>query len=104
VPVLVDLDVRVDGKGRAGTLALDVAGSVPDIARVVEAAVRLRAADGVVLRPRHPDTDLPRIAAELVPLLAGRGLFRPGPAGSLRTRLALGPRTAPVPTRTVESA
>ena len=104
VPVFVDLDVHVDEKRRTGSLALDIIGSVNDIARVIEAAVRMRAADGVVLRPRDPDADLPPIAAGLVPLLAGRGLFRPGPAGSMRTRLALGPRTTSVPTRTVESA
>jgi len=103
VPVLVDLDVHVDRGGRPGPAGLlKVSGSVADLARVIEAAVRLRAADGVTLLPRDPDTDLRRIAAELIPLLAGRGLFRPGPAGPLRERLALG--THPVTVASVESA
>ncbi|MGI5131452.1 hypothetical protein ACQEVB_31925 [Pseudonocardia sp. CA-107938] len=94
VPVLADLDVHVTDRGRPGPPGLlQVSGSVADIARVVEAAVRLRAADGVTLRPVDPDADLRRIGAELVPLLAGRGLFRPGHGGSLRERLALGTRS-----------
>jgi hypothetical protein len=100
VPVLADLDVRVTAGGRPGPPGLlQVSGSVADLARVIEAAVRLRAADGVTLRPRDPDTDLRRIAAELIPLLAGRGLFRPGPAGPLRERLALGTRPVTVASR-----
>jgi len=103
VPVLADLDVHITDHGRPGPPGLlQVSGSVADLARVIEAAVRLRAADGVTLRPRVPDTDLRRIAAELIPLLAGRGLFRPGPAGPLRERLALG--THPVTVASVESA
>jgi hypothetical protein len=103
VPVLADLDVHVTGGGRPGPPGLlQVSGSVADLARVIEAAVRLRAADGVTLRPRDPDPDLRRIAAELIPLLAGRGLFRPGPAGPLRERLALG--THPVTVASRESA
>jgi hypothetical protein len=103
VPVLADLDVHVTGGGRPSPPGLlQVSGSVADLARVIEAAVRLRAADGVTLRPRDPDTDLRRIAAELIPLLAGRGLFRPGPAGPLRERLALG--THPVTVASRESA
>jgi hypothetical protein len=100
VPVLADLDVHITSGGRPGPPGLlQVSGSVADLARVIEAAVRLRAADGVTLRPRDPDTDLRRIAAELIPLLAGRGLFRPGPAGPLRERLALGTRPITVASR-----
>ena len=100
VPVLADLDVHITSGGRPGPPGLlQVSGSVADLARVIEAAVRLRAADGVTLRPRDPDTDLRRIAAELIPLLAGRGLFRPGPAGPLRERLALGTRPVTVASR-----
>ncbi|SHK49672.1 hypothetical protein SAMN05443637_10732 [Pseudonocardia thermophila] len=103
LPVLADLDVHITDKGRpAAPDRLSVTGSAADVARVIEAGVRLRAADGVTLRPRDPENDLRRLAAELIPLLAGRGLFRPGPPGPLRDRLALGAHPATVPT--VESA
>jgi hypothetical protein len=64
VPVLVDLAFG------------GATGPVP-AARVIETAVRLRAADGVVLVPVDAAA-VRAVTAELVPLLAGRGLFRPG--------------------------
>lgn len=96
VVVLLDVEVRLaDDRVTAARSvqtapsSLRVAGPPQDLARLVGSVVRRGVADGISLLPLDPETDLPRIAADLVPLLAGRGLFRPGRSGTLRTRFGL---------------
>ncbi len=65
-------------------------GPPTDLADLVGAAVRTRAADGVTLVPLVLPADLNAVADQVVPLLAGRGLLRTGRAGgSLRARFGL---------------
>jgi alkanesulfonate monooxygenase SsuD/methylene tetrahydromethanopterin reductase-like flavin-dependent oxidoreductase (luciferase family) len=67
-----------------------VLGPPTDLADLVGAAVRTRAADGVTLVPLVLPADLNAVADQVVPLLAGRGLLRTGRAGgSLRARFGL---------------
>jgi alkanesulfonate monooxygenase SsuD/methylene tetrahydromethanopterin reductase-like flavin-dependent oxidoreductase (luciferase family) len=115
VTVLLDVEVHLAGDGRlarAGLRALDaveelppstvrVTGTPTDVAGLLERVVRLRAADGVTFLPLALPADLRALTGRVVPLLAGRGLFRPGSAGAgLRARLGL-PR--PADRRTVEA-
>ncbi|TWF79832.1 alkanesulfonate monooxygenase SsuD/methylene tetrahydromethanopterin reductase-like flavin-dependent oxidoreductase (luciferase family) [Pseudonocardia hierapolitana] len=67
-----------------------VLGPPTDLADLIGAAVRTRAADGVTLVPLVLPADLDVVADQVVPLLAGRGLLRTGSAGgSLRARFGL---------------
>jgi alkanesulfonate monooxygenase SsuD/methylene tetrahydromethanopterin reductase-like flavin-dependent oxidoreductase (luciferase family) len=67
--------------------SLRVVGSAPELANLVERTVSLRAADGITFLPLVLPTDLLVITGAVVPLLAGRGLFRTGrPGTGLRTR------------------
>jgi len=67
-----------------------VLGPATDLADLIGSAVRTRAADGVTLVPLVLPADLDAVAAQAVPLLAGRGLLRTGRAGgSLRARFGL---------------
>jgi alkanesulfonate monooxygenase SsuD/methylene tetrahydromethanopterin reductase-like flavin-dependent oxidoreductase (luciferase family) len=69
--------------------SMRVLGPPSGVADLVGQAVRLGAADGITLVPLALPGDLAAIADDLVPLLAGRGLFRPGRSGSLRARFGL---------------
>jgi alkanesulfonate monooxygenase SsuD/methylene tetrahydromethanopterin reductase-like flavin-dependent oxidoreductase (luciferase family) len=75
---------------RAAELApstLRVVGAAVDLANLVERTVALGAADGITFLPLALPTDLHAITREVVPLLAGRGLFRTGnPGTGLRAR------------------
>jgi len=75
---------------RAAELApstLRVVGAAVDLANLVERTVALGAADGITFLPLALPTDLHAITREVVPLLAGRGLFRTGnPGAGLRAR------------------
>ena len=67
-----------------------VVGAPTELADLVERAIRAGAADGIMFVPLVLPGDLRRVTDQLVPLLAGRGLFRPGRAdGSLRWRFGL---------------
>jgi alkanesulfonate monooxygenase SsuD/methylene tetrahydromethanopterin reductase-like flavin-dependent oxidoreductase (luciferase family) len=76
-----------------GTLApssVRVAGTASDFADLLGRAVRIGAADGVTLVPLVLPADLTAVTEQVVPLLAGRGLFRTGRSGgSLRARFGL---------------
>ncbi|QJY49897.1 LLM class flavin-dependent oxidoreductase [Pseudonocardia broussonetiae] len=78
----------------AGPLApssVRVVGTSGALADVVERVLHLRAADGVTFVPLALPGDLRAVTSELVPLLAGRGLFRTGrPGERLRTRFGPG--------------
>jgi alkanesulfonate monooxygenase SsuD/methylene tetrahydromethanopterin reductase-like flavin-dependent oxidoreductase (luciferase family) len=101
VVVLLDVEVSFDDqRGRAARRlaappsTLRVTGSVGDLAALVGSTVRLGVADGITFVPLDPASDVRRICDDLVPVLAGRGLFRPGRAGTLRTRFGFAPATA----------
>jgi alkanesulfonate monooxygenase SsuD/methylene tetrahydromethanopterin reductase-like flavin-dependent oxidoreductase (luciferase family) len=105
VTVLLDVEVHlaVDRRRAAAELreldaladavppsSVRVVGAPSDLADLLAAAIRLNAADGVTLVPLALPVDLRRIAEDAVPLLAGRGLYRPSPGGgSLRSRFGL---------------
>lgn len=109
VPVLLDVEVHLaDDRHRAAAdvVAMDAAvgrgtpptpatvrvlGTTSTLAGFVERALRARAADGLTFLPLVLPEDLRRITHDLVPLLAGRGLYRGGRPGGLRTRLGLAP-------------
>jgi len=96
--VLLDVEVHLAADARASLRRLDLAGELaPSTLRVVGAAVHLAnlvertvalgAADGITFLPLALPTDLHAITREVVPLLAGRGLFRTGnPGTGLRAR------------------
>jgi alkanesulfonate monooxygenase SsuD/methylene tetrahydromethanopterin reductase-like flavin-dependent oxidoreductase (luciferase family) len=84
--------VRLDAIEAAEPSSLRVVGTAADVADLVGAVVRLGAADGITLVPLALPTDLRRIADDLVPLLAGRGLLRTGWSGLRR------PVRVPIPT------
>jgi alkanesulfonate monooxygenase SsuD/methylene tetrahydromethanopterin reductase-like flavin-dependent oxidoreductase (luciferase family) len=95
VPVLLDVEVHLAAdahQAREEVAALDaiapaepssvrVLGRPSDVADLVGATVRLGAADGITMLPLVLPVDLRRIAVDVVPLLAGRGLFRTGRSG-----------------------
>lgn len=84
---LRDLDAA---GGRLDPSSLRVVGTAVAVADLVERIVQVRAADGVTFVPLALPGDLRAITAELVPLLAGRGLFRTGrPGTGLRARFGL---------------
>jgi alkanesulfonate monooxygenase SsuD/methylene tetrahydromethanopterin reductase-like flavin-dependent oxidoreductase (luciferase family) len=106
VTVLLDVEVHLAadrGRARRDLTELDalagdelpastvrVLGPPTDLADLVGAAVRTRAADGVTLVPLVLPADLDVVTDQVVPLLAGRGLLRTGSAGgSLRSRFGL---------------
>jgi alkanesulfonate monooxygenase SsuD/methylene tetrahydromethanopterin reductase-like flavin-dependent oxidoreductase (luciferase family) len=103
VTVLLDVEVHLAAdrdRARRDLVELDrvtelpassvrVLGPPTDLADLIGAAVRTRAADGVTLVPLVLPADLDAVANEVVPLLAGRGLLRTGSAGSLRSRFGL---------------
>lgn len=104
VPVLLDVEVHLAAdaqRARAEVAGMDalapapvpstlrVLGGAGAVADLMGGAVRLGAADGVTLVPLVLPADLRRVAEDLVPLLAWRGLFRPGRPGTLRARLGL---------------
>jgi alkanesulfonate monooxygenase SsuD/methylene tetrahydromethanopterin reductase-like flavin-dependent oxidoreductase (luciferase family) len=85
---LVELDRLAGAELPASSVR--VLGPPTDLADLVGAAVRTRAADGVTLVPLVLPADLDVVAAQVVPLLAGRGLLRTGSAGgSLRARFGI---------------
>ena len=93
--VLLDVEVHLAGvaaDARASLRQLDrtdelppstlrVVGAAVDLANLVERTVALRAADGITFLPLALPTDLFAITGQVVPLLAGRGLFRTGNPG-----------------------
>lgn len=89
---LVELDAIEAPADGAGPSSMRVLGTPADVADLIGAALRLGAADGVTLLPVVLPADLRRIADDLVPLLAGRGLLRTGWSGLHR------PLRVPVPT------
>jgi alkanesulfonate monooxygenase SsuD/methylene tetrahydromethanopterin reductase-like flavin-dependent oxidoreductase (luciferase family) len=66
-----------------------VAGGATDLADLLGRVIRDGAADGVTFVPLVLPGDLDSIADHVVPLLAGRGLFRTGRSGTLRARFGL---------------
>jgi alkanesulfonate monooxygenase SsuD/methylene tetrahydromethanopterin reductase-like flavin-dependent oxidoreductase (luciferase family) len=85
---LAELDALAGAELPASSVR--VLGPPTDLADLVGAAVRTRAADGVTLVPLVLPSDLDAVADQAVPLLAGRGLLRTGRAGgSLRARFGL---------------
>ena len=96
--VLLDVEVHLAADARASLRQLDRAGELPpstlrvvgaavELANLVERTVALRAADGITVLPLVLPTDLFAITGQVVPLLAGRGLFRTGnPGTGLRAR------------------
>ena len=96
--VLLDVEVHLAADARASLRQLDRAGELPpstlrvvgaavELANLVERTVALRAADGITVLPLALPTDLFAITGQVVPLLAGRGLFRTGnPGMPLRAR------------------
>ena len=96
--VLLDVEVHLAADARASLRRLDragelapstlrVVGAAVDLANLVERTVALGAADGIMFLPLALPTDLHAITREVVPLLAGRGLFRTGnPGTGLRAR------------------
>jgi len=98
VTVLLDVEVHLAADARASLRRLDragelapstlrVVGAAVDLANLVERTVALGAADGITFLPLALPTDLHAITREVVPLLAGRGLFRTGnPGAGLRAR------------------
>ncbi|MHA6618974.1 LLM class flavin-dependent oxidoreductase [Pseudonocardia sp. DLS-67] len=85
---LAELDALTGAELPASSVR--VLGPPTDLADLVGSAVRLGAADGVTLVPLVLPADLDAVAAQAVPLLAGRGLLRTGRAGgSLRARFGL---------------
>jgi alkanesulfonate monooxygenase SsuD/methylene tetrahydromethanopterin reductase-like flavin-dependent oxidoreductase (luciferase family) len=99
--VLLDVEVHLAGDAadaRASLRQLDrsdelppstlrVVGAAVDLANLVERTVALHAADGITFLPLTLPTDLLAITGQVVPLLAGRGLFRTGNPGTpLRAR------------------
>ena len=84
---LRELDALADA---APPSSVRVVGAPGDLADLLAAAIRLNVADGVTLVPLALPVDLRRIAEDAVPLLVGRGLYRPGHnGGSLRSRFGL---------------
>jgi len=90
--VLLDVEVHLAADARASLRQLDRAGELPpstlrvvgaavELANLVERTVALRAADGITFLPLALPTDLFAITGQVVPLLAGRGLFRTGNPG-----------------------
>ena len=78
---------ELDRSGELPPSTLRVVGAAVDLANLVERTVALRAADGITFRPLALPTDLLAITGRVVPLLAGRGLFRTGSPGTpLRAR------------------
>jgi luciferase-like monooxygenase len=92
---LVRLDAVQPPTATAGTPSVRVLGTAADLADLIGATVRLGAADGITLLPLVLPADLRRIADDLVPLLAGRGLLRSGWSGLRRPVRVAGPATAP---------
>ena len=106
--VLLDVEVHLAGDAadaRASLRQLDRSGELPpstlrvvgaavDLANLVERTVALRAADGITFLPLTLPADLFAITGQVVPLLAGRGLFRTGSPG-MRLRARFQPRRLP---------
>ena len=106
--VLLDVEVHLAGvaaDARASLRQLDrtdelppstlrVVGAAVDLANLVERTVALRAADGITFLPLALPADLFAITGQVVPLLAGRGLFRTGSPG-MRLRARFQPRRLP---------
>ncbi len=110
VPVLLDVEVHLASdahRARADVAEMDaladapapstvrVLGGAAAVADLMGGALRLDAVDGVTLVPLVLPVDLRRVTEDLVPLLAWRGLFRPGRSGTLRSRLGLAQPLAP---------
>jgi alkanesulfonate monooxygenase SsuD/methylene tetrahydromethanopterin reductase-like flavin-dependent oxidoreductase (luciferase family) len=78
---------QLDRSGELPPSTLRVVGAAVELANLVERTVALRAADGITFLPLALPTDLLAITGQVVPLLAGRGLFRTGSPGTpLRAR------------------
>jgi alkanesulfonate monooxygenase SsuD/methylene tetrahydromethanopterin reductase-like flavin-dependent oxidoreductase (luciferase family) len=78
---------RLDRSGELPPSTLRVVGAAVELANLVERTVALRAADGITFLPLALPADLLAVTGQLVPILAGRGLFRTGSAGTpLRAR------------------
>lgn len=74
--------------------SLRVVGPGMLLADLIETVLRSGAADGVTFLPLALPTDLDTITGSLVPVLAGRGLFRPRAGGPLRSRFTPAPAAA----------
>jgi alkanesulfonate monooxygenase SsuD/methylene tetrahydromethanopterin reductase-like flavin-dependent oxidoreductase (luciferase family) len=78
---------QLDRSGELPPSTLRVVGTAVELANLVERTVALRAADGITFLPLALPTDLLAVTRQVVPLLAGRGLFRTGSPGTpLRAR------------------
>jgi alkanesulfonate monooxygenase SsuD/methylene tetrahydromethanopterin reductase-like flavin-dependent oxidoreductase (luciferase family) len=87
--------VRLDAVEAARPSSVRVSGTAADLADLIGATVRLGAADGITLLPLVLPADLRRIADDLVPLLAGRGLLRSGWSGLRRPLRVAVPAVVP---------
>jgi alkanesulfonate monooxygenase SsuD/methylene tetrahydromethanopterin reductase-like flavin-dependent oxidoreductase (luciferase family) len=75
------------GEGPPPSGALDFVGSVAELAALIEAWHAAGEVDGFVLRPALLPTGVAQIVDDVIPILGGRGLFRPRSAGgTLRDR------------------
>jgi alkanesulfonate monooxygenase SsuD/methylene tetrahydromethanopterin reductase-like flavin-dependent oxidoreductase (luciferase family) len=84
---------HLDRTGRLQPSTLRVVGAAVELANLVERTVALGAADGITFLPLALPTDLLAVTRQVVPLLAGRGLFRTGNPGTrLRARFRPGQR------------
>jgi alkanesulfonate monooxygenase SsuD/methylene tetrahydromethanopterin reductase-like flavin-dependent oxidoreductase (luciferase family) len=88
--------VRLDAVQAAEPSSVRVLGTPADVADLIGATVRLGAADGITLLPLVLPDDLRRIADDLVPVLAGRGLLRTGWSGLRRPVRVPVPAAVPV--------
>jgi alkanesulfonate monooxygenase SsuD/methylene tetrahydromethanopterin reductase-like flavin-dependent oxidoreductase (luciferase family) len=82
---------RLDRSGGLPPSTLRVVGAAVELANLVERTVALGAADGITFLPLALPTDLLAVTRQVVPLLAGRGLFRTGNPGT-RLRARFRPR------------
>lgn len=112
VAVMVDVEVHLaadrhlaradlaelDALEAAAPSSMRVVGTPADVADLVGVTIRLGAADGITLLPLVLPADLRRIADDLVPLLAGRGLLRSGWSGLRPVRVPI-PAGAPTARR-----
>jgi alkanesulfonate monooxygenase SsuD/methylene tetrahydromethanopterin reductase-like flavin-dependent oxidoreductase (luciferase family) len=76
--------LRLDAVEAAAPSSVRVLGGAADLADLIGSTLRLGAADGITLLPLVLPADLRRIADDVVPLLAGRGLLRSGWSGLRR--------------------
>jgi alkanesulfonate monooxygenase SsuD/methylene tetrahydromethanopterin reductase-like flavin-dependent oxidoreductase (luciferase family) len=93
---LVHLDAIEAPADTTEPSAMRVLGTPADIADLIGTTIRLGAADGITLLPLVLPADLRRIADDLIPLLAGRGLLRTGWSGLHRPPRVAIPTGAPI--------